>query len=159
MYKAATVPGDGALHVEKGGALESESSHDVSRLAPRVGPSAFDVSKAPDVRGRVTPDVCKPGSDRRELAQGVGSKVETVRESPPGLCLRGDVRSEPAQDVYEPAQAVYSVVRGRPRGRRGHEEASTGHLRESRDEEEARRGPRPAGERSAGREQSASARS
>jgi hypothetical protein len=113
VSKRAAAPGEGALHDEKGGALESESSHDVRRLAAGVGLSAFDVSNAVDVRGRVTPDVCKPGSDRRELAQGPGSKVETVRESPPGLCLRGDVRSEPAQTVYELAQAVYSAVRGR----------------------------------------------
>lgn len=101
MYKRAAVPGDGALHAEKGGALESESSHPMRPLAAAVGVSAFDVSRAAHVRRRVTFEVCKPGSGRRELAQGLGSRVETVRESSLGLCERGDVRSESPQALYE----------------------------------------------------------
>jgi hypothetical protein len=131
VYEMAAVPGDGALHADEGGALESESTHDVRPLAAAVGVSVFDVSKAANVQGRVSLDVCRSGSGMRELAQGLGPTVETMREAPPGLCLRGDVMSESPHALCEAAQALYPAVPGPPRGRRGHEGAGTGRRRES----------------------------
>ena len=94
----------------------------------------------------------------RELAHDLGLQVETLRESPPGMGERGDVRSESPQAVCEGAQNLYSVVRGRLQGRRGDEEAGTGRRQASTVPGEARRGPRPAGETSPGREHRASTR-
>jgi hypothetical protein len=50
VYKMAAVPGEGAPHDERGEALESESAHDVRPLAAAARVSAFDVSKAANVR-------------------------------------------------------------------------------------------------------------
>ena len=145
VHKRAAVPGDGA--------------HDVLPLVAFVGVSKFDVSKAANARRRVTHDLCKSGSGMRELAHDLGLQVETLRESPPGMGERGDVRSESPQAVYEGAQVLYSVVRGRLRGRRGDEGAGTGRRQGSPVPGEARRGPRPAGETSPGREHRAFTRS